>query len=92
MAVLTAYPVPNPQTGPVYRFGVRLSANTGEIHGKLYSKSMVMVAHLDFEGMFNAGWNGLIWRLPDLKNGVYYVRFTTDNRHRGAIAKLMILH
>jgi hypothetical protein len=84
--------IPNPQSGPFYRFDVYLTGPTGGINGSLYTKSMTLLGRVDFEGNWVEGWNLLTWVWTDLPNGVYYVRFVTANGKHGKIARLFVLH
>jgi hypothetical protein len=88
--VLKLAPAPNPQSGPYFSFVFDLSGQPAQVEAKIYSTGFEVVAQASFKQGLAPGWNHVLWYVPKLANGIYYVRFKTD-KGAGASSKLAVL-
>lgn len=89
--ILAVLPLPNPQSGPVFHFGVKLSNATGRLRVRLYAPSMKLVAAAEFAGAWKQGWNQVAWPLPGIHSGIYHVYVTAGLKDKSKIATLYVL-
>ncbi len=74
--VKEAVPVPQPQSGPQYRFAVFIEGGSvSSLELKLYSRAYVRVATVTVTGSFGPGWAyPVVFEIPGLGNGTYFTR------------------
>lgn len=92
-----AIAVPQPQSGPNFRFAVLIKGGVADtLELKLYSRAYVLIGTYQAQGSFGPGWNHPVaFDIPGLSNGIYFTRLRAGVQGKlgkvGKAGKLYIL-